>query len=89
MLIPVVVDACSLERMAANTNPDVPRFRFTIANATTANTTATIAYISSRSVMPMPNGRAIWTPAPKFSYSLRVHTNCSTSSAKPMVRRAR
>ena len=54
MLMPLVVAAGSLERMAANTSPDVARFRFTIANATTANTTATMAYISSRSVMPMP-----------------------------------
>ena len=57
MLMPLVVDAGSLERMAANTSPDVARFRFTIANATIANTTATIAYISRRSVMPIPNGR--------------------------------
>ncbi len=31
MLMPVVVDAGSLERMAANTRPDVARLRFTIA----------------------------------------------------------
>ena len=31
MLMPLVIDAGSLERIDANTSPDVARFRFTIS----------------------------------------------------------
>src|SRR4029077_15977784 len=49
MLIPVVDDAVSLERIEANTRPVVARLGFTTRSASTPNTSATTRYIHVRS----------------------------------------
>ena len=72
MLMPLVVAAGSLDRIGGE--HESRRRAFQVHDQRTPRSRTPprrSAYISSRSVMPIPNGRGDCTPAPKFSYSLR------------------
>ena len=75
------------------------RLRFTTRSASTPNTSATTRYIHVRSASVIrnvdspvnckPKGLANVRPRPPLSYSGRIQTSCSITSANPMVSIAR